>query len=401
VKQSGSATDVLKPMTNTADILIIGAGVQGASLAFHLAQRGMKALVLEKRFVAAGATGRSSGLIRMHYDVRQDTELAWLSFQYFLNWKEMVGGECGFTRTGFLQLVAPADTPLLKANVAMHQAVGVPVLLIGADDVGRLAPSFSTENIERAAYEPESGYAMPSDTAAALMNSAREKGARLMQDCTVTGMDVRGGKVTGVTTTQERFSSSIVVNAAGAWAGQLNHMIGLDLPYDTWRHDTLFVRRPHELGFSHPAVIDSAYEMYFRPEGSLTLVGLEDANTFGETPDGDTDHARAGFVERGIDRLCKRIPAIENGSLHSAHGGYDGITPDEHPLLGAAGPDGFYLDCGFSGTGFKTAPAVGLCMSELILDGASKTVDLSIYSPSRFAEGRHIRGEYTYGTAWH
>jgi len=178
-------------------------------------------------------------------------------------------------------------------------------------------------------------------------------------------------------------------------------MIGLDLPYDTWRHDTMFVRRPHELGFPHPTVIDSAYEMYFRPEGNLTLVGLEDASAFGESPDGDTDHARAGFVERGIDRLCKRIPAIDNGSLHSAHGGYDGITPDEHPLLGAAGPDGFYLDCGFSGTGFKTAPAVGLCMSELILDGASKIVDLSAYSPSRFAEGRHIRGEYTYGTAWH
>src|SRR5512141_3364432 len=122
-------------MSTTADALIIGAGVQGASLAFHLAQRGLKPLLLERKFVAAGATGRSSGLVRMHYDVREDTELAWHSFQYFRNWKELVGGECGFTRTGFLQLVAPRDTETLKANVRMHQELGVPELLIDAQDV--------------------------------------------------------------------------------------------------------------------------------------------------------------------------------------------------------------------------------------------------------------------------
>ena len=127
-------------MPATADVIIIGAGVQGASLAFHLAQRGLKPLVVEKRFVAAGATGRSSGLVRMHYDVQQDTELAWVSFQYFRNWKEMVGGDCGFTRTGFVQLVAPPDMDVLKANVAMHQRIGVPVLLIDAADLRRLAP---------------------------------------------------------------------------------------------------------------------------------------------------------------------------------------------------------------------------------------------------------------------
>jgi sarcosine oxidase subunit beta len=387
--------------TNTADIIIIGAGVHGASLAFHLAQRGVQSLVLEKKFVAAGATGRSSGLVRMHYDVRQDTQLAWASFQYFRNWKEMVGGDCGFTRTGFLQLVAPADTPTLKANVAMHQEVGVPAFLITADDVRRLAPTFSTDNVELAAYEPESGYAMPSDTASALINSARDKGGRLLQDCTVTGITISGGKVKGVQTNQGEFSAPVVVNAAGAWAGTLNELVGLDIPYDTWRHDTMFVARPPQVGPSHPAVIDFANEMYFRPEGRLTLVGLEDGNPLGESPDSDTDHARKGFIERGIDRICRRIPVMENGSLHSAHGGYDGITPDQHPLLGAAGPDGFYLDCGFSGTGFKVSPAVGLCMSELILDGASHTVDLSIYSPRRFAEGNPIVGEHSYSSMWH
>jgi sarcosine oxidase subunit beta len=387
-------------MTNTADVIIIGAGVHGASLAFHLARRGVNVIVLEKKFVAAGATGRSSGLVRMHYDVREDSELAWVSFQYFRNWREMVGESCGFTRTGFIQLVARGDMQTLKANVAMHQDIGIPTMLIKADDVKRLAPSFATDDIELAAYEPESGYAMPSDTANAFINAAKEKGARLIQACAVTGIALSGGKIKGVQTTQGPYEAPVIVNAAGAWAGKVNEMAGLDLPYDTWRHDTMFVARPRQVGPSHPTVIDFANEMYFRPEGDLTLVGLEDGNPLGESPDGDTDHARKGFVERGIDRICRRIPIMENGGLHSAHGGYDGITPDQHPMLGAAGPDGFYLDCGFSGTGFKISPAVGLCMSELILDGRSRSVDLAIYTPQRFKEGKLIAGEHPYSSIW-
>ena len=359
-------------MTETAEVLIIGAGVQGASLAFHLAQRGVKATVLEKRFVAAGATGRSSGLVRMHYDTEVDSRLAWESFQYFRNWKEIVGGECGFTRTGFLQIVAAGQVEALKANVAMHQRIGIPTLLVTGEDVRRLAPGFRTDDIELAAYEPESGYAMPSDTANALITAARQRGARLLQGCAVTGIQVSGGKVTGVDTTQGSIAAPVVVNAAGAWAGEINRLAGVDLPLNTWRHDTMFVVRPPELGPSHPTVIDFSTEMYFRPEGGLTLVGLEDGNPLGESPDSDTDHAQPGFVERAIERICSRIPLMSEGKLHSAHGGYDGITPDQHPMLGAAGPQGFYVDCGYSGTGFKTAPAVGRCMAELILDGADQ-----------------------------
>ncbi len=383
-------------MSNTADVIIIGGGVQGASLAFHLSRRGTKVIVLEKQFVAAGATGRSSGLVRMHYDTEVDSRFAWVSFQYFRNWKELVGGNtnCGFTRTGFLQIVGSKHVEALKVNVKMHQQIGIPSLVVTADDVKRICPHLATDDIEVAAYEPESGYAMPSDTAAALMTVARENGTRLVQDCTVTGIQVTGGKVTGVETSQGLFSAPVVVNAAGPWANSINKMVGFDLPLTTWRHDTMFVVRPPEVGPSHPAVIDFGHEMYFRPEGPLTLVGLEDGNPLGESPDTDTDHAQKGFVERAIDRICLRMPVMEKGALHSAHGGYDGITPDQHPVLGAAGPDGFYLDCGHSGTGFKTAPAVGLCMSELILDGASKTVNISSLTPMRFADGRPIKGNY-------
>ncbi|MCL4249276.1 MAG: FAD-binding oxidoreductase [Anaerolineae bacterium] len=385
-------------MSQTADVIIIGGGVQGASLAFHLAQRGLDVIVLEKRFVGAGATGRSSGLVRMHYDNEVDSRLAWESFKYFTNWEDRVGGDCGFTRTGFIQIVARDQQDKLRANVAMHQRIGIPSLVITADDVKRLAPSFAAEDFDVAAYEPESGYAMPSDTASALMAAARERGVRLVQGTAVTGIRVTGGKVDGVDTTQGSFSAPVVVNAAGAWAGQINQMVGLDVPYDTWRHDTMFVARPAEVGPSHPTVIDFPKELYFRPEGGLTLVGLEDGNPLGESPDSDTDHAKPGFVERAIDRICLRVPVMDQGGLHSAHGGYDGITPDQHPLLGAYGPDGFYLDCGHSGTGFKTAPAVGRCMAELIVDGAAKTVDISPFAPDRFAKGKPFKGNYE--TIW-
>jgi len=395
-------------MSNTADVIIIGAGVQGASLAFHLAQRGVKVLVLEKNFVGAGATGRSSGMVRMHYDVRQDAELAWTSFEYFKNWVEKVGGGTstslgagsGFTRTGFLQIASREHEDLLRLNTAMNQDVGIPTFLISADDVARLAPSFVTDDFDIAAYEPESGYADPNATTASLINAAKGKGARILQDCTVKGIIVKSGKVEGVNTSQGDFFAPVVVNAAGPWADKVNAMVGLDLPYTTWRHDIMYVGMPKEIGSTHPAVIDFPNEMYFRPEtGGLTLVGLEDGNLLGGSPDGDTDHASQGFVERAIDRICQRIPAMENGYLRTAHGGYDGFTPDQHPLLGQAGPDGFYLQCGMSGTGFKIAPAIGLCMSELICDGEAKTVDISIYRPLRFEEGDEIKGNYV--NVWH
>ena len=387
-------------MSNTADVLIIGGGIHGASLAFHLAERGVKPLVLEKNFIGAGATGRSSGLVRMHYDVRQDSELAWVSFGYFRNWTERVGGESGFTCTGFIQIVARENEAALRKNTAMQQDVGIPTFLISADDVKRLAPFFLTDDFDIAAYEPESGYADPSATAASLINAAKEKGAHIVQDCTVTGVIVESEKAKGVNTTQGDFFAPVVVNAAGPWADKLNAMVGLDIPYTTWRHDTMFVGVPKGMGHNFPTVIDFPNEMYFRPEtGSLMLVGLEDGNPLGDSPEGDTDHAIKGFVERAIERICQRVPVMENSYLHTAHGGYDGITPDQHPLLGQAGPDGFYLQCGMSGTGFKISPAVGLCMSELILDGEASTVDISIYKPQRFAEGKEIKGNYE--SIWH
>jgi len=138
--------------------------------------------------------------------------------------------------------------------------------------------------------------------------------------------------------------------------------------------------------------------MYFRPEtGGLTLVGLEDDNPIGAAPDGDTERSKPGFVERAIDRICVRIPGMDQGSLVSSQGGYDGITPDQRAILGQAGPAGFYLDCGFSGTGFKIAPAVG---AELIVNGKAVTADIAPFAFNRFESGTLLKGKDAYENLW-
>ena len=391
-------------MTQTADVIIIGGGIHGASLAFHLAKRGLRPLILEKKFVGAGATGRSSGLVRMHYDLRLESELVWHSFQYFRNWDEMVGGECGFVRTGFLRIVPPEYEGNLRANVRVQQEIGIFTLLISADDVKRLAPYMVTFDFNVAAYEPESGYADPPATAMSLMNAARRLGAQLKTGIQVTDVLTTSdaSRVVGVATADgSTFHAPIVVNAAGAWADKIGRMVGLELPITSWSHDVMFIRRPKIIGPTHPTVIDDTHEMYFRPEqGGLTLVGLESHNPLGEDPDSDTDHAHPGFVERAVDHICRRIPVMEEGSLHSAHKGYDGLSTDQRAILGPAGPEGFWLDCGHSGTGFKISPAVGLCLTEWMVDGEPRTVDIRPFAFSRFAEGKLLRGEFPYGDIW-
>ncbi|OGO34910.1 MAG: hypothetical protein A2Z16_06710 [Chloroflexi bacterium RBG_16_54_18] len=381
----------------TADAIIIGAGVHGASLAFHLSLRGLKPLILERRFLASEASGYSSGLVRMHYDLELESRLAWDSFQYFRSWSEIVGGECGFSRTGFIQLVQPEHSENLRHNIAMQQKLGIPALLITSEDVRRLAPSFYVGDFEVAAYEPESGYADPTSTTRTLVDAARQRGVRLIQECQVTGIRIDNNRVMGVKTNQEQFDTPIVINAAGAWAARVARMAGFNLPVNTWRHETMFVRRPQDFGPAHPAVIDDINSMYFRPEtGNLTLVGLEDGNTRGESPEENSGKARPGFVERAIERLTRRIPALENGSLHSTLAGFDGVTPDSHPVLGPAGPEGFYLDCGFSGTGFKIAPAVGANLADWIVDGQPDAIDITSFSVERFITGYPLIGQHNY-----
>jgi sarcosine oxidase subunit beta len=387
-------------MADTADVIIVGAGIHGASLAFHLAERGLRPIVLEKATVASGATGRSSGMVRMHYDVEADARLAWRSLAYFADWEARVGGDAGFNNVGFLQMVDPHDRPALAANVAMQQGIGIATEIVDATEVRRLLPGIAIDDDQVAAFEPRSGYADPSSSAASLMAAAMRLGARLVQHAPVTAVRVAGERVVGVTTPQGEVDAPIVVNAAGAWAGQVAALVGLDIPVSVWRHDVAYVQRPPDIP-RHIGFIDFANLFYSRPEGeNLTLVALEDGNPLEGDPDAPVDAAAPGFLARAAERIVRRLPRFERAGVHSAHSGQDGITPDQHPIIGPAGPEGFWLDCGYSGTGFKIAPAVSASLAELVVEGPAANDDLAIYRFERFAEGRPIVGEHSYGDIW-
>ena len=386
-------------MNQSYDAIVIGAGVMGASIAYNLSQRDLRVLILERQSIAVGATGASSGLVRMHYDVEVDSALAWESFHFFKNWHERIGGDCGFTRTGFLQIVTPDKNQQLRGNVEMQKKLGILTDLVTSADVKKIAPMFKTDDFEFAAYEPESGYADPTSATNSIIMNAKACGSVLLQGCEVTGIRVSGGKVVGVDSGRGSFDAPIVVNCAGTFAGRIGRMVDVDIPLDTWSHDVAFVKRPSRVGM-HPAVIDDALAMYFRPEGELTLIGLEDYNRMGEPPEMNLGRVHPEFVMRAIDRICERIEGMEEGSLHSTHVGRDGLTPDQRAILDEAGPDGFYIACGFSGTGFKLSPAVGVCMSELILEGSAKLVDISSINLDRFVRGELIQGEHSYGHIW-
>jgi sarcosine oxidase, subunit beta len=389
-------------LTDTAEVVVIGGGVQGASLAFHLASRGVRVTVVERSTIGAGATGRSSGLVRVYYDLLAEARIAAVAIEWFRDWEHRVGGECGFTRAGFLWIEDGDSTERVRANVASHRELGVDSHVVEAAAIRELAPGLAVADDEVAAWEPGSGYADPSMTAGSFMRAARNRGARLVQGAAVTAIPVEGGRVRGVVTTAGAIDAPVVVNAAGGWAGNVARLAGLDLPLTVWRHDTGYLGVPATVPRPIPVVIDIPNEMYFRPEGGeLVLVGLEDDNQMGGDPDRETRTAAVAFHDRAAERIVRRVPGLIEGTFRTSHSGQDGLTTtDQRPLLGPAGPEGFFLDCGHSGTGFKTSPAVGLGMAEWILDGAPTSVDLAPFAYTRVAEGRLLEGEHGGAPVW-
>jgi len=388
-------------MTRSADAIVVGGGIHGASVALHLARLGIRPLVVERHAVATGATGRSDGLIRMHHDFMPDAQLAWWSFRYFQEADELIGPGCGFRRTGFLQFVRPGLIERLRANVGELQQLGIRTSLVSASEIRSLAPMLAVDDETVAAFEPESGYADPAGTAMAFLEAARRMGARLVQGRRVTAIAVRAGRVVGVKTDRGGYSAPIVINCAGAWAAEIGRMVGLELPVKVWRHSTAFLRLPPGLPADFPAVFDDANGLYFRPEGSSSmLAGLKDESETGGPPDRETMTVPSGFGERVAERILTRCPSMAAGTFGAAHSGQDGITPDQKAIIGQVGPDGFYAACGFSGTGFKTAPAVGAALSELVTQGRSTTIDISPYGIGRFEKGRLLVGTYPYDPMW-
>ncbi|MBI1727636.1 MAG: FAD-binding oxidoreductase, partial [Candidatus Rokubacteria bacterium] len=251
-------------MAETADVVVIGGGVHGASLAYALASRGVTRVVLvEKGALASGASGRSSALVRMHYTNEWDARLAFASFPVFRDWREILGGPPVFTRTGFACVVTPPDAEALRKNVAMLRAIGINTVALSPAELGELQPFANVEDLGAAAYEPESGYANPAAVVEGFGRRARELGARVLQWTTVTKIVRTESRVVGVETSAGRIDAGAVVVAAGAWAPRLCREIGLPLPARPKALDPVLVTRPPELTRPHLIFIDHAAGTYF------------------------------------------------------------------------------------------------------------------------------------------
>lgn len=387
-------------MPRTADAIIIGAGVMGASLAFHLTSAGMQRVtVLDKRGLCGGMTAKSGALVRMHYTNEPEARMAFAALRYFQHWKDIVGGHCGFTQTGFIMTVTPDNAERLRHNVAMLQAIGVKTSVITPQELRELQPFAQVDDLTVAAYEPESGYADPIATTTAFMQAALRQGATLRERVEVTAIRNAGGRVVGVDTTDGLFEAPIVVVMAGPWSDRVLRTGDIDFPLTPQRAQVAFYRRPPELARGHMVFIDGALGAYFRPHGdALSLIGVglwkpeprPDPDAYNETNDPD-------FIPAAQARAARRLPSLRLAEYARGHAGIYDVSPDTRAILDRApGIDGLYMAAGFSGTGFKISPAVGACMAELITQGRATFVDITPFRFSRFQEQQPIRGAHEY-----
>lgn len=386
------------PNGHTADIIILGAGVMGASIAFHLAQRKAgRIVVLEKDNIGQENSGRSSALVRMHYSYPSEVQLAVKSLEMFNHWKDLVGETGDFHRTGFLRIVPEGDMQLLHANVNMQKQLGVNVQIVDRAQLQAIEPEWNFDDVTAAAYEPDSGYGDGSCVANDFMAAAREKGVEYRRRTPATGLLVRGNQICGVKTAQGDIEAPIVIVALGPWSRPLLQEVGIDLPIENEFHEVVVLRNPPDMEGGGCACIDSVTTTYFRSDASdKTLVG-DFYGKRGADPDNYPQRPADDSVEDIIERTCRRMPKLQHAEVMRGVTGVYDMTPDSRPLLGeVSGILGLHVAAGFSGMGFKISPAIGLVFAELILDGAGKTVDISAFRPSRFAEGQPIKAEFEY-----
>ncbi len=384
---------------STADVVIIGAGVNGASTAFHLARAGVKKIVvIERSYLGAGATGKSGALVRTNYANEPETRLALESMTYFKHWQDIVGGDCGYQPVGLLFFCAPEYTQQLEENTALHRRLGVKTQIITPEEARALDPSLSLEDVTHVGYEPESGYADPNATTYAFVRAASERGVEFRLETEALRILEEGEQVKGVETTKGTISAPVVIVIAGAWANRLLTPLGINLGLVPRRARVTVFRWAYERATQHLTYLDRINQMWARPiDKNCTLVGVDRDQLLPGNPDDYQEGVEQEYIDLCRASLARRFPAMRQSALRGSWACMLMFSPDEHPIIGHLPPyDGLYCMAGDSGTSFKTGPAIGKCLAELVT-GQPTTVDLTPFRPTRFAEGKAWKDEFSYG----
>ena len=397
-------------MTETFDAVVIGAGVVGAATAFHLAKLGgLKVCVVDRGPVCGGGTAKSCAIVRSHYSVPSNTALTLRSlemFGAFAAWLEDSEAESGFVNSGYLIVAPEGDfADKLRGNLAMQAQVGAETFLVSREEALERHPLLALYYAAVIGYEPKSGYADPYLTTTSFIRAARAKGAVVETECAVEGLIVEGGRVRGLRTARGEIHAGLVISAIGPWTRSVTDGIGLDIPLEVSRHIVLTFGTGAPYAPELPVIKDltTANKMYFRPaSGGVVLVGTGDHGDpiadLGADPGAIDENVAEDFVLLQGGQLAHRMPSFAAAAPTAEWVGPYDITPDWNPVLGPApGIEGLSLAFGFSGHGFKLAPAVGLTLAQQAL-GQDMDVDISAYGLERFADGKLLIGAYGVGS---
>lgn len=375
----------------TADVVVIGGGVMGASSAYHLATAGIKNVVLLEKheFLGAEATGKCAGGIRYQFSTEINVRLSQISLPMLQRFEEEIGQSIDLRWPGYLFILDNEhDVAVFRQNVAMQNSLGVPSCILSPAEIAERVPLLNLEGVRAGAWHGGDGLADPNGVVQGYAAAARRLGVQIFSGTEVTGVSVDGGRVTGVRTPKGDISTAAVVNAAGPWAGQVAALAGVDLPVVPVRRQIVVTSPLKGVPDDFPFVLDFSRSLYFHREGKGILTGQSNAN---EKPGFDQSIDRA-WTEQHLENAMWRFPLLAKAGLLREWAGLYEVTPDAHPVIDTvAEPQGFTVVAGFSGHGFMHGPVAGLLVSELVLHGAAHTLDLHQLRFSRFSEGDLVR----------
>ena len=374
----------------SAQVVIIGGGVMGASTAYHLAKAGNTDVLLLERtaHLEDSATSRCAGGVRYQFGTAVNIQLSKVSLPMLERFKDDIGIDPLYRKCGyFFVLTDPSDVEAFKKNVELQHSLGVETEWLDGDEVRRRLPLMQFEDALAGTLHHKDGLADPSSVNMGYLDRARDLGVKIMMETEALGIDVEDGRVTGVRTDRGRASCEHVVNAAGPWAGLVGQYAGIDIPIQPIRRQMVTTTPLPEIPDNFPFVIDFAQSLYFHREGEGLLTGQSNRQqepSFDQRLDDDWEAI-------ALEAAMARLPLLEKAGRLSGWAGLYEVTPDAHPIFGPTGVDGLWVVAGFSGHGFMHGPVAGKLMAEFILEGRASTVDISMLDLARFEEGRPIQ----------